>query len=301
MSNAAIKYDAEKPPMELLPGDALQEIAKVLEFGARKYTEYGKCNCALSVQSNPATLEAAAGAATTNGLRSETQSTPSGNASNPLPGTNSTNNTSETTHASGIGYLPQSGTVSPLSMSTLSSHGAAKSVGARTGYVLTTAMFPGESEDASALPVTSASVGLKTPSGGPKHAPTCPANTIVRSGRHNWRKGFTWGRLSGAALRHLFAWIGGEDKDPESGLSHLAHAGCCVLFALTHELQGLGTDDRFKAPQPQRSEDPPARTETCTSDSSPTPVGVLESAHEGPLAILRAEQEDWGALPHCCR
>lgn len=33
-----------------------------------------------------------------------------------------------------------------------------------------------------------------------------------------------------AAQRHLLAWWGGERQDPESGLPHLAHAGCCILF-----------------------------------------------------------------------
>jgi hypothetical protein len=63
---------------------------------------------------------------------------------------------------------------------------------------------------------------------------------------HNWRKGFAWSRLVGAALRHIFAWMRGENKDPESGLSHLAHAGCCIMFLLEHEIQQLGQDDRYK-------------------------------------------------------
>lgn len=63
---------------------------------------------------------------------------------------------------------------------------------------------------------------------------------------NNWRKGFKWSRLLGAALRHLFAFIGGEDKDPESGLSHLAHAGCCILFLLEHEVTHKELDDRYK-------------------------------------------------------
>ena len=62
----------------------------------------------------------------------------------------------------------------------------------------------------------------------------------------NWTRGFEWSRLIGAAERHLGAWKDGADKDPESGLSHLAHAGCCILFLIAHEMKGLGTDDRFK-------------------------------------------------------
>jgi hypothetical protein len=64
---------------------------------------------------------------------------------------------------------------------------------------------------------------------------------------HNYRKGMAWSRLLGAALRHLCAWGAGEDRDPESGLPHLAHAGACVLMLLDAELNQLGTDDRWKA------------------------------------------------------
>jgi len=63
---------------------------------------------------------------------------------------------------------------------------------------------------------------------------------------HNWRKGFKWMRVGSALLRHVYAWIRGEDKDPESGLSHLAHAGACVCFLLAYEVTGTGEDDRYK-------------------------------------------------------
>lgn len=63
---------------------------------------------------------------------------------------------------------------------------------------------------------------------------------------HNWRKGFKWSRLLGATLRHVLAFMGGEDKDPESGISHLAHAGCCIMFLLEHESVHKQLDDRYK-------------------------------------------------------
>lgn len=63
---------------------------------------------------------------------------------------------------------------------------------------------------------------------------------------NNWAKGMAWSRLLGAAMRHLFAWARGVDKDEESGLPHLAHAACCVLFLLSYGLNGNGTDDRRK-------------------------------------------------------
>lgn len=60
----------------------------------------------------------------------------------------------------------------------------------------------------------------------------------------NWEKGMDWGRPFSAAMRHLWAWWRGEDRDPETGLSHLAHAACCVMFLLAYERRKVGTDDR---------------------------------------------------------
>jgi hypothetical protein len=62
---------------------------------------------------------------------------------------------------------------------------------------------------------------------------------------HNWRRGLKKTRLIAAALRHLFAYLGGEDKDPETGLSHAAHAMCCCMFILGLEHRE-DLDDRFR-------------------------------------------------------
>jgi len=63
---------------------------------------------------------------------------------------------------------------------------------------------------------------------------------------HNWRKGFAWSRPLSAAQRHILAFQDGEDKDPETGLSHLAHAMCCIMFLLEFEKTHKHLDDRFK-------------------------------------------------------
>ena len=42
-------------------------------------------------------------------------------------------------------------------------------------------------------------------------------------------------RYFAAAIRHLVSWRCGERHDQESGLHHLAHAGCCILFLLTFD------------------------------------------------------------------
>jgi hypothetical protein len=63
---------------------------------------------------------------------------------------------------------------------------------------------------------------------------------------HNWRKGLTLTRLLGAALRHLFSYLRGEDVDPETGLSHAAHAMCCCMFILWTAKERPDLDDRWK-------------------------------------------------------
>lgn len=62
---------------------------------------------------------------------------------------------------------------------------------------------------------------------------------------HNWRKGINYSRLLSAALRHIFAYLGGESKDPETGLSHLGHACCCLMFILEFEVTKPELDDRY--------------------------------------------------------
>jgi hypothetical protein len=61
---------------------------------------------------------------------------------------------------------------------------------------------------------------------------------------HNWRKGLSKSRLIAAALRHIFAYLRGENNDPESGLSHVAHAMCCCMFLLGLEHRP-DLDDRY--------------------------------------------------------
>lgn len=47
---------------------------------------------------------------------------------------------------------------------------------------------------------------------------------------HNWKKGLPTSELSESLLRHLFAHMSGERIDPESGLPHLDHVACNVMF-----------------------------------------------------------------------
>lgn len=63
--------------------------------------------------------------------------------------------------------------------------------------------------------------------------------------------GLAYVRVLNSTLRHIYSFMRGEDLDPESGLSHLAHAGCNIYMLLTYELSkpkntARNNDDRAK-------------------------------------------------------
>lgn len=63
---------------------------------------------------------------------------------------------------------------------------------------------------------------------------------------HNWRGGIAYSRILGAIGRHFLAIVDGEDIDPESGLPHVDHLGCEVMFLSEQMKKGTGLDDRYK-------------------------------------------------------
>jgi hypothetical protein len=63
----------------------------------------------------------------------------------------------------------------------------------------------------------------------------------------NWEQGISWGRCFGALLGHLWKWWWGQDKDTETGQSHLWHAACELAFLMAYEARGMTQfDDRPK-------------------------------------------------------
>lgn len=53
-------------------------------------------------------------------------------------------------------------------------------------------------------------------------------------------------RYFDAAQRHLWAWKEGEQDDPESGMHHLAHAMCCLMFLYEHDVK-YSTQEEVKS------------------------------------------------------
>lgn len=63
-------------------------------------------------------------------------------------------------------------------------------------------------------------------------------------GQWNYREGIEITRLVGAALRHIYAFLDGEDLDPESGYPHLGHARAGLAMALDTLKRKPEMDDR---------------------------------------------------------
>jgi hypothetical protein len=65
---------------------------------------------------------------------------------------------------------------------------------------------------------------------------------------NNYRKGMEVGRNLSCAIRHIRAYMEGQDLDIESGRNHLGHAACRLLFVLQNIHDGTVIDDRYKKP-----------------------------------------------------
>lgn len=75
----------------------------------------------------------------------------------------------------------------------------------------------------------------------------CPAKAY---GRYNWRQSRIDAQTYiGAIGRHLALWAAGEDVDPESGVSHLAHIRACCGIAIDAADAGSFEDNRLKSPE----------------------------------------------------
>lgn len=60
------------------------------------------------------------------------------------------------------------------------------------------------------------------------------AEGVAKYGRGNWRKGMPITEILDSLGRHLTAYMGGEEIDPDSGLPHLDKLLCNALMASEH-------------------------------------------------------------------
>ena len=61
---------------------------------------------------------------------------------------------------------------------------------------------------------------------------------------HNFLKGYDWSLSFNAMMRHAMLFWAGEDVDPESGLSHMAHVAWQAMALVSFVERAVGNDDR---------------------------------------------------------
>jgi hypothetical protein len=83
--------------------------------------------------------------------------------------------------------------------------------------------------------------------------------------RDGWRLSTNdWSDVYDAGIRHVGQWWDGEELDPESGVSHLAHGICNFMFLLYYSLTGARGDNRFiEAPQTAPVNEPEPEKDRC--------------------------------------
>lgn len=65
---------------------------------------------------------------------------------------------------------------------------------------------------------------------------------------HNWKKGLSYSSIAESLQRHLYAFMDGENDDPESKLSHLGHILCNAMFLSYMHVFKPEMDDRYIEP-----------------------------------------------------
>lgn len=80
------------------------------------------------------------------------------------------------------------------------------------------------------------------------------ARGALKYADRNWERGMDWTRGCFASMeRHAWAWMRGEDCDPETGTHHMIAVAWNAFALFTYAQRGIGADDRPKV-DPMRTE-----------------------------------------------
>ena len=119
---------------------------------------------------------------------------------------------------------------------------------------------------------------------------------------YNWAKGIKYSRVFSAMQRHMWAFWAGEEHDQETGMPHLWHAGCCLMF-LTHYEAHKHLYEEFNDIPDIYKEDPTiAGAGDLTQELSGTRGLSGEDpgpdiADESGTTYVRSEDQDWPSSP----
>lgn len=148
------------------------------------------------------------------------------------------------------------------------------------------------------------SKGLKNDEGKPDYTLLAPCflegvikvleHGVQTYGFENWKKGIEERRLLSAIARHLFAIIGGEDIDQNSGIAHIYHIGANVQFLSWYREAffdktycGFGTKERYQQYKEKILSKETVEAELVNEDDS----GITDRRSEEIQDIIRKRKE----------
>ena len=68
----------------------------------------------------------------------------------------------------------------------------------------------------------------------------------IKYSPHNWKKGMPVSEVSESLLRHMFAFLSGQDKDIDSNCDHLGHIMANAMFLSYIMREKSHYDDRIR-------------------------------------------------------
>lgn len=244
----------------LIPPDFLLALAEHYGKGARKYTKYEECSCALIVKDLTAYIQDnAVDLVTRNGLGPITQNLQEGNENTAGNGAKSTQRRSSEGRDFTTVDLRQNDAVLPQNISfhlrntiSLYPNLAASVEQPRFLDMLTTIMIRVRSGDLSVTDAISELALLKSvgPNGQEKHWRGCRCFNVSRQGDRNWERGYKWSLSVDALERHLNQFKRGEMHDLETGSHHLVCVAWHAIALFVFWLRGLGTNDVYEEQLP---------------------------------------------------
>lgn len=68
----------------------------------------------------------------------------------------------------------------------------------------------------------------------------------------NWERGMSYCRCFASLMRHAWAWMQGEDVDPETGSHHMIAVAWNAIALYTYYTRQIGEDDRPLSEEPKQ-------------------------------------------------
>lgn len=229
---------------DLVPVGPLRQLAAHYGKGADKYTRYGECDCRLAATTPFITPSEIVAPVTSEDYESATRSSQNDSVRTGVDG--ESDSLKGLQPKSRAGAIEGDRTDSARNKPALSwGDPATFAVPLATG-ASTTTTTPELSEGACVTDAISDSDITKSGSQNTanEHSPTCASRQVVQSGDRNWERGVAWSLNYAAAMRHLTAWWGGEDNDPETGSPHLAAVAWHMFALLEYSVTHPDKDDR---------------------------------------------------------